>query len=496
MRHRSAFLTGLAVLLAMLGALGFSAYRWFVARSTGSLDSLAVLPFTNVTGDPNTEYLSDGLTESLISSLSQLPNLAVRPRSSVIRYKAKEVDLQKAAEELKVHGLVTGRVTQRGDALEVAVELTDVSTNRNLWSEQYSRKLADALSVEREIAREVSTRLREHLTGEQKAEIHKGETTNPEAFQLYLKGRYYWDKRTPEGLEKAKQYFQEAIDKDQSYARAYLGLAEYYLVAPEYTDMPMKDANPNIKIFARKSLELDDTLAEAHAALGIAHDEDWEWAAAEREFGQAQTLEPTSARTHILYGFHCLALGKLDEARAQFQRGVELEPLNLNDGYNVAQADFFKGEYEKSMAEANKVLEIDPNFANAHAMLRRNYYMLGKYEEWLEEWEKEVRLTKDAGDLARLEGAKQGYAKSGIRGAFKAMLEVDQSLAKRTFVDPALFAQDYAYLGEKDKAFEWLEKAAAEKSDFMQFLMVDPAFAPLRGDPRYAGLLKRMGLPQ
>src|SRR5262249_35864399 len=220
-RHKKAAFTATAILIILTGALGIAAYRWLAPRSGSSIDSLAVLPFANVTADPNTEYLSDGLTDSLISSLSKLPNLVVRPRSSVFHYKSrdnsKDIDPQKAASELKVSAVVTGRVTQRGDSLLISAELTDVRTNRNLWSEQYDRKLSDAVTVQREIAGEISARLRERLTGEQKAQLSKGGTNNSEAYDLYLKGRYYWDKRTPEALEKSKNYFQQAIEKDPGY---------------------------------------------------------------------------------------------------------------------------------------------------------------------------------------------------------------------------------------------------------------------------------------
>jgi TolB-like protein/Tfp pilus assembly protein PilF len=469
-------------LLLVAGLVAFGLLRGSATRAS-SIDTLAVLPFANVTADPSVEYLSDGLTESLIGSLSQLPNLVVRPRSSVFHYTSKDVDVQKAASELRVEGLVTGRVTQRGDALLVSVELTDVRNNRSLWSEQYDRKLADAVTVQREMASEISNRLRERLTGAQKAKLNSGGTSDPEAYQLYLRGRFYWDKRTPEGLEKAKQYFQQAIDKDTRYARAYLGLAEYYLVLPEYTSVAAKDTNPNLKTFAQKALELDDTMAEAHSALATAHDYDWEWAAGAAEYERAVTLEPNSARVHVLYGLHWCAVGKLDEGLAQFQKAVELEPLNLNAAQNLAQAHYWKGEYEKSIEEAKKILEIDPNYVAAHDRLAHNYLELGHYEAWLEEWEKEAQLDNVPEELAQLEAAKRGYATM-------------EELAKRMYIDPGQIASGYGRLGEKERVFGLLEKAAAEKSDRMQYLMVDHGFDSVRSDPRYAALLKRMGLPQ
>jgi len=314
-------LAGAATILVLV-FLGYGAYHWLGYGSGASIDSLAVLPFTNVIADPNSEYLSDGLTESLISSLSRLPNLVVRPRSSVFHYKSKDVDPQTAARELNVGAIVTGRVTQRGDSLLVSAELTDVRTNRNLWSDQYDRKLSDALSVQREIAAEISSRLRENLTGEQKERLNNGGTTNPEAYQAFLKGRFYWDKRSPETLGKAKEYFQQAVEKDPNYALAYVGLADYYNILPDYTNTPVKDVLPNLKAFALRALAIDNTQSEAHALLGTANDYAWEWAAATREYERAIGLNPNDARSHVLYAIHLEVLGKLDQVLVHLQRAI------------------------------------------------------------------------------------------------------------------------------------------------------------------------------
>jgi len=286
------------------------------------------------------------LTESLISSLSQLPNLTVRPRSSVFRYKSKDVDPLKAASELKVVTVLTGRVTQHGDSLLVSAELTDIRTNRSLWSEQYDRKVSDALSVQREIAREISARLRERLTGEQKAKLTNGGTSDPEAYQFYLKGRYYWDKRTPDALNKSRDYFHQAIDKDPNYALAYVGLAEYYNVVGDYAPVPSSETIPKSKSNAKKALAIDDTLAEAHAVLAVASDSDWDWATAEHEFERALELNSSNSRTHVLYGFHLEWLGKLGQALTHYQRAVELEPLNMNALDNLAGAYFSSKQYD------------------------------------------------------------------------------------------------------------------------------------------------------
>jgi eukaryotic-like serine/threonine-protein kinase len=254
-RHKKAFVLAAAVAILSVSALGFGAYRWFVPHAGSSIDSLAVLPFTNVTADPNTEYLSDGLTESLISSLSQLPNLSVRPRSAVFRYKSEDVDPQKAANELNVGAIVTGRVTQHNDALLVSVELTDVRTNRNLWSEQYNRKLSDTLAVQREVAAEISSHLRERLSGEEKAKLTQEGTLDPEAYQLFLKGQFYFAKRTPDGLAKARDYFTQAAVRDPQYAQAYVGAANYWAVVSEYAPIPKSDVHAQAEGSRRKGAE-------------------------------------------------------------------------------------------------------------------------------------------------------------------------------------------------------------------------------------------------
>jgi len=495
-RHKNALLIFSITAILIVAGLGYSAYRWLTSASGSSIDSLAVLPFVNVTGNPDSEYLGDGLTESLISSLSQLPNLTVRPRSSVFHYKSKDMDPQKVASELKVAAVVTGRVTQRGDSLIISAELTDVRTNRSLWSEQYDRKLSDAVTVQREIAGEISLRLRERLTGEEKAKLSKGGTTDSEAYQLYLKGRYYWDKRTPEALEKSKGYFQQAIEKDPNYAHAYLGLAEYYVVLGDYAPVAYRETIPKAKIAAKKALTIDGTLAEAHAVLGMALNADWDWAGAEGEFQRALELDPNNARTYVLYSIHLESLGKVDEAIKRLLQAVSLDRMNLNGLDNLAEAYIYAREFAQSIEQSKKVLEIDPTFANAHFHLGLAYSLVGKYDLGLEEFEKGARLNNDSDALAVTEVAKREYAKSGYRGALKRFAALEEEQARRIYIDPAWIASRHAELGEKDLAFTWLEKAYAEKSGFLLYIKVLPRFDSLRSDPRYAELLKRMGLPQ
>jgi eukaryotic-like serine/threonine-protein kinase len=495
-RHKTKLIAVAGATILLLALAGFALYRWSSARSSSAIDSLAVLPFINVTTDPNSEYLSEGLTESLIGSLSQLPNLTVRPRSSVFRYKSKEQDVQKIAADLHVAAVVTGRVTQHGDSLNVSAELTDVTRNRSLWSEQYDRKLSDALTVQREIATEISARLREKLTGEEKKRLSKDGTDDPEAYQLYLKGRYYWDKRTPESLAKSKDYFQQAIDKDPNYVLAHVGMAEYYYVLPDYTYTSNAETSPKLKAAATRALALDDNQPEAHAMLATAYDNDFDWAAAAREYERALQLDPNSSRTHVLYGLHLITIGNTDQALAHYQKAVQLDPLNLNAIINLGSANFTARRYDEAIAQFHKVLEIDPDYPAAHAFLSLVYEAQGKYDLWLDEVEKSAALAKDVDLQAQFKAARLEYNRAGYRAAIKRMAEVLQEQSKRVYIDPVLIANAYGTLGDKDKAFFWLEKAFAEKSDLIRLIKTSQYYDSLRSDPRYADLLRRMNLPQ
>ena len=495
-RHKKALLTVAAAAILILAGLGYGAHRWLSPGSGSSIDSLAVLPFANVTADPNTEYLSDGLTESLIGSLSQLPNLAVRPRSAVFHYKSTDVDTLKAAGELKVGAIVTGRVTQRGDSLLISAELTDVRTNRNLWSEQYDRKLADALTVQREIAGEISTRLRERLTGEQKTRLTRGGTNDPEAYQLYLKGRYNWDKRTPEALERARDYFNQAVAKDPNYAMAYVGLADLYYVLPDNAPVSASEAMPKARAAAEKALALDDTLAEPHAVLGGVYSIAFEWDHAEREFRHALELDPKDADAHHWYALLLSSMGRSGEAIAEAKRAAELEPLNLTYSDTVAGTYQNAGQYEEAIERFKKNLEIDPNYASSVFNLAWAYKLTHHYDLWLQGWKKGAILVNDQEELAIAEEAALVYPKFGYQATIRKIIELRLQLAKRRYVDPFDVAVNYAELGDKDQAFTWLEKSYSQKSNGLGNIKVAHELDGLHSDPRYAALMKKMGLPR
>ena len=495
-RHKKKLIATAAAALLARRRLGLLGYRWFGAHSGAQIDSLAVLPFANVTNDPNTGYLSEGLTESLISSLSQLPNLAVRSRSAVFRYKSQELDPQKAAAELKVDAVVTGRVTQQGDTLLVSAELTDARTNRNLWSEQYNRKVSDVLSVQREIAAEISARLREHLTGEQKAKVTKGGTSDDEAYQLYLKGRYFWQKRTPEALAKSKDYFMQAIAKDPNYADAYVGLADYWGVVGDYVPVPSSESIPQAKAAARKALELDNTLPAAHAALGQAHFLAWEWADWQKEFLRAIELDPNFANAHHWYGLQSTWIGREQEGVTHLKRAVELEPLNIKFNDNLGQGFMNARMDDQALEQYKKTIEMDPNFPATHGDLGTLYRFQGKYDLWLEEWKKLAQLNSDSADIAQAEAIASVYKQSGYKAAVQPRDRATQAKVRDSrYFDPGKIAEEYGYLGDKEQTFQWLEKAFAARSEEICIMRISRCYDFLRSDPRYKDLEKRAGLP-
>jgi serine/threonine-protein kinase len=482
---------GGAALLLVVAALLFI----FRGQSTGKeISSIAVMPFVNTGNDPTTEYLSDGITESLINSLSQLPNLAVMARSSVFRYKGRDIDPQAVAKDLKVQAVVTGRVVQRGDQIIVSSELIDARTNRNLWGDRYDRKMADLLFVQQDITGAISSHLRERLSTEPKKTVVHGGTSDPEAYQLYLKGLYHWERRTPESLEKSKDYFNQAIQRDPNYALAYVGLADYYNVVSDYSPLPDSEAGPKAQVAAERALAIDGSLAEAHASLAGAHWSMLEFAAAEREFQRALEINQNYANAQHWYGLFLSWDARHSEGISHLRRAVELDPLNLQYNANLGQALGAARQYDAGVEQLKKTLEMDPNFAQAHGQLARIYLNTGKYDLWLEEWKKSTTLYKQADDVAIAEEVARVYAKSGFKPAKLREIEMRKLLAKRRYVDPTDIAYDYADLGDKEQTFVWLDKALADKSGGLEVIKIVPTLDPWRSDPRYLDLLKRMGL--
>src|ERR1700756_535376 len=485
-----------AYAVVIVALLVGATFLWRNRSDHREISSVAVMPFVNVSSDPNSEYLSDGITETLINNLSELPNLAVMTRSSVSRYKGRDLDPQTVAKDLKVEALVTGRIVQRGDELTISAELIDARTNRNLWGERYDRKLSDALAVQQEITGAISTKLRERLSGETKTQIVKGGTNNPEAYQLYLKGIYYWGQRTPEALEKSKGYFNQAIQKDPGYAAAYAGLANYYVTAPDYEPIPENEAAPKAKAAAEKALAIDNTSAEAHAALAAANWSLFDFAGAEVEFRRALELNPNLPNAHHWYGLFLSWESRDQEALSHIRRAVELDPLNLQYNSNLGQILCNAHQYEECIDQLKKTLDMDVNFAYAHNMLRVAYRDTGKYDLSLEQWRKSATLANDQDDLAIAEEVAKVYAKSGLKASVEREIELRKQLAKHRYVDPAEIAYAYAFLGDKEQSFAWLDKARAEKSGALENIKIVHPLEQWHSDPRFSALLKQLGLPQ
>ena len=479
-----------------LALVAGGAFLWPSRSTSDQITSVAVMPFVNASNDPNSEYLSDGITESLINNLSQLPNLTVLARSSVFRYKGKDVDPPTVAKDLKVQALVTGRIVQHGDQLIISSELIDARSNRNLWGDQYDRKVSDALSVQQEITGAISAKLRERLSGETQKQVAKGGTSDPEAYQLYLKGLYYWEKRTPETLDKAKDYFSQAIERDPAYAMAYVGLANYYVAAPDYGPIPENVAAPKAKAAAEKALAIDPSSAEAHAALGGSLWSLFDFSAAEAEFKRALEINPNLAHAHHWYGLFLSWEARHSEALAHLRRAIELDPLNLQYQSNFGQVLANAGQTDVAVEQLKKTLEMDPNFAYAHVELRNIYRDVGKFDLSLEEWKKAATLDNDREEITIAAGAAEAYAKSGTKAAIAREIELKKELAKRRYVDPTEIAYLYALLGDKEQTFAWLDKARAEKAAGLEPVKIVHALEQWHSDPHYVALLKELGLPQ
>ncbi len=416
-------ISGLVVLALLAGA----AFFWRGRSNQEQITSVAVMPFVNASNDPDSEYLSDGITESLINNLSQLPNLTVMARSSVFRYKGRDVDPQTVAKDLKVQALVTGRIVQHGDQLVISSELIDARNSRNLWGDQYDRKLSDALAVQQEITGAISAKLRERLSGETKKQVAKGGTSDPEAYQLYLKGLYYWEKRTPETLGKAKDYFEQAIQRDPGYAMAYVGLANYYVAVPDYSPIPQSEAGPKAKAAAEKALDIDGSSADAHAALAGALWSLFDFSAAEAEFQRALELNPNLANAHHWFGLFLSWEARHPEALAHLRRAVELDPLNLQYQSNLGQILANAGQYDAAVEQLKKALEMDPNFSYAHVELRTIYRDSGKEDLAMAEWMRFATIDNDPEELAIARDAGAVYAKSGAKAAIAREIETEES---------------------------------------------------------------------
>ncbi len=493
--HKRAFAIASSVLL--LAIIGISYWYFSHLSSLAPIESIAVLPFQNRSTEADTDYLSDGLAESLIYRLSQLPNLKVSPTSSVFRYKGKEkeIDPLKAGKELGVNAVLSGRIVQRGDNLTISAELVDVRYNKLLWGEQYDRKMSDLLATQREIAREIVDKLKLKVSGEEKG-LAKHYTENNEAYQFYLKGRFYWNKRTEEGMEKSLEYYHQAIEKDPNFALAYSGLADTYalLGTPEAGgSMPPNEVLPKAKAAALKALEIDETLAEPHVSLAhVKYFYDRDWTAAEREFKRAIELNPNYPTAHHWYAVYLFGAGRQNEALAEIRRAQELDPLSLTINMWLGMILRSSGQLDQAVDQLRKTIDLDPNFVLAHHRLGLAYEEKGMYDEAISEFRQVLKLS--GGSPLGIGALAHVYALAGKPAEARKNLDELLQLSKQRYVSPSSIATVYAALGDKDQAFAWLEKAYDAHDLLIVRLKWDPRFASLRSDPRFDPLVRRIGL--
>lgn len=493
--HKRAAIIMLTVLLVLVaGAIFYARLRQTSAGGEHAISSIAVLPFANLNADPDTEYLSDGITDNIIDRLSRLPNLKVMAHTAVFHYKGRETDAQAIGRELGVEAVLTGRLVKRNDSLTINLALVDARDNSHIWGEQYDSKLADVLALQQEIPGDIAEKLRLRLSGESKERLTKAYTSNTEAYELYLKGRYAWEKRTLEGAKQAVDYFEEAIKKDSSYALAYAGLANVYLFgAGAGAGLPQKEAHRRGKEAATKALTLDPELGEAYAALALVLlYEDWNLAGAEKEFKRALELNPSYGEGHHQYSHLLLLQGRISESFAETKKFLDLDPVSEAPIGHLAYHYFYARQYDEAIQQCKKDLQLYPDSPQVFT-LADAYYHKGMLSEAVQEYAKAWAQRGMSSD--DIDEAKKAFAQSGMKGFYLKWIERLKSKPQKEqdYVD---IGELYARLGEKDQAFEWLEKAYAERSDGLLRLKEDLGFDNIRSDPRYADLLRRIGLPQ
>jgi TolB-like protein/Flp pilus assembly protein TadD len=498
--RRKFALVGAGALLTIFAVGAVLLWRSEILRpghsAASQSQSIAVLPFENATNDPNAEYLAEGISEALINSLTELRELRVVARATAFHYKGKQMDPQRIGRELRATAVLSGKVRQAEDALNIQVDLIDAISGTQLWGHSYERKLLDLVTVKQAIAREVTEKLKLQLSGEEKRRLVERDTANAEAYQFYLKGRYFWNKRTEAGLEKGIRYFQQAIEADPNYALAYVGVADSYnfLGAFGIAILPPGEAIPKARSAALRALEIDASLAEAHASIAFVRlYHEWDWAGAEKAFQRAIALNPNYAPAHQWYSHLLMSRGRTSEAILSARRAAEIDPLSLPAGMNMAWQYYWSRQYDLAVECLHKILDIDPNFEQGHWGLGLAYEGKGMLEEAATEFQKAIELSgSNAVYVAAL-----GHA-CAIGANKKAALEIRARLEeqlKTKYVSPYWMATLQAGLGEIDLAFQWLEKAYEERSGGLIWLAVDPRMDNLRADSRFAALLRRVGLP-
>jgi len=488
-RKLAAIAAAAAVLIIALTVIAFRRERPVEADST--ITSLAVLPFTN--SDPATEYLSDGITESLIDSLSRVPNLKVKSSSTVFHYKGRETDLRKIGRELGVHALLSGSVVQTGDDLSVSVELIDVRDDSHIWGERYGRKVSEVVALPQQISRDVSQRLRSRADNMDHAQLTRNYSPDSEAYRLYLQGRYNWNKRTVEGLKSGIDYFGQAITRDQDYALAYAGLADCYLLLNVYNVTSADDSYPKAEAASRKALSINESLAEAHTSLAfVTYRYHLKWAEAEEHFKKAIALNPNYATAHQWYGSYLAAMGRMNEAIVEGKTAHDLEPFSLTIYSDYIRILYYAGRLTEAHQEALKLMEMDPNFARAHYELGLVLEDEGKLEEAIAEFKQALKSSPD--NVTALTALGHSQALAGRRAEAEKVIARLQELSKQQYVSPFETAVVYAGLDERQLALDWLEKSRQERFNWLPFIKVDPVLKNLHSEARFVELSKSLNL--
>jgi TolB-like protein/DNA-binding winged helix-turn-helix (wHTH) protein/Tfp pilus assembly protein PilF len=495
---RRLWLTG-RVIVALVFVLSLSILSVWLFRSRGpapaGIRSLAVLPLENLSGDASQNYFADGMTDELITDLAQISALRVISRTSVMVYKGARKPLPQIARELNVDAVVEGTVLRSGDHVRITAQLIEASTDKHLWSQSYEGELRDTLALQSRVASAIADQIRINLTPREQAALKNVKVVNPEAYESYLKGRYFWNKRTADGLKAALACFKQAIEEDPKYAKAYSGLADTYALLGDwqYAVMTPKEAFPEAKAAAIHALELDNTLGEAHNSLAFVLDGfDWDLDAGGKEFQRAIELNPGYATAHHWYAWHLSLLGRFDEAITEMRKAENLDPLSLIINADLAELLGLAHSYDESIRQSRKTIEMDPSFALAHNQLAQAYLQKHMYADAVAELQKAVELSGDSptciANLAR------AYVASGKRSEAVKLLDVLKKRSSAGYSNSSEIAMIYASLGDTDQAINWLERGFEEQ--FNPGVLLRPGFDPLRSDPRFQNLLRRIGLPQ
>ena len=483
---------GIAVLLVALAVAPRAWLKRMIAGG-GQIHSMAVLPFINSSSDPNIEYVTDGVTDGVISSLSRVPELKVMARSTVFSYKGHEVNAQKVGKELNVDAVLMGKVSQRGDTISIQVDLVNVADGSELWGDQYNRKLADLLTVQGDIAKEIYSNLRPRLTGEQAQGLGKHATESPQAYQAYLQGLFYWNKWTEDGFKKASDYFNQAVTMDPNFALAHAGLADTYTFMGDSGYVAPREIWQKAKDAATQAVRMDDSLPEAHISLALVRENyDWDWAGAEAEFRKAIQLNPNSATAHQWYGDCLTKLGRFEEARQELKGAQDLDPLSLLINTSVGRQLYFTRQYASAIEQLQKTLQMDQNFVPAQHAIEAAYAQNGMYKDAVAERQKVLTLSGNP-DLAAAIGA--DYAQSGYSGVMQSWLEGLKEVSKRGYVSAYNIAEIYARIGDKTQALVWLEQALNQRDSKLTYVQVEPAFDQMRSDPQFQKITQRLNMP-